>query len=234
MTALMTAGCKKTAEEITPIQIMPLGNSITQADSFHTSYRYPLWKMLKESGSKVDFTGSQTNNYMGNNPAMDFDHDHEGHWGWRADQFVNGVFGQGGLTDFLQGNTPDIVLMHLGSNDIFRGESTEQIIEDLKKIIAILEDNNPYVIILIAQLIPVANENINRQIVSLNHAIAQLPSELINVPQLIVVNQYEGFDAYKDTYDGAHPNRKGEEKMARTWFNAVQETVKLVQMGSNL
>jgi hypothetical protein len=39
-------------------QIQPLGDSITQADSEHRSYRYELWKHLVEAGLDFDLVGS--------------------------------------------------------------------------------------------------------------------------------------------------------------------------------
>ena len=32
-----------------PVRILPLGDSITQANRSHNSYRRPLWHMLKEA-----------------------------------------------------------------------------------------------------------------------------------------------------------------------------------------
>src|SRR5262245_54038543 len=69
-----------------PVRIMPLGDSITQADASHDSYRRPLWKSLQSGGYLVDFVGSSSMNHMGGPPVRDFDADHEGHWGWRADE----------------------------------------------------------------------------------------------------------------------------------------------------
>jgi hypothetical protein len=38
---------------------------------------------------------------------------------------------------------------------------------------------------------------------------------------VFVVDQYHGFDAVSDTFDGVHPNQQGEEKMAVNWFKAL-------------
>jgi len=202
---------------------MPLGNSITQADALHPGYRYELWKLLKDSGHNFDFVGSMKDNYRGENPVQSFDTDHEGHWGWRADQVLNGVPGLGGLKDFLKENRPDIVLMHLGSNDIFEGDEIPDIIEELKGILNTLITSNHDVIILIAQILPVADKRINVRIRLLNDAISLIPSELaFSKVNIIVVNQFEGFDPFTDTYDGVHPNSAGEVKMAKKWFEGLQ------------
>ena len=48
---------------MTGLCILPLGNSITQADTSHDSYRYPLWKKLIDAqlGNTTRFTGSMLN-----------------------------------------------------------------------------------------------------------------------------------------------------------------------------
>jgi lysophospholipase L1-like esterase len=209
-----------------PVLIMPLGNSITQGDMNHPTYRYQLWKMLKSDGYDVDYVGSLHTNYNGANPSQDFDQDHEGHWGWRADQILNGIPGQQKLSDLLQHSKPGIVLMHLGSNDIFQGESIDTIIDDLKKIIRVLQTSNKDIVILIAQILPVANKQINARITLLNQAIEKLPAAMSLSSQLIVVNQFEDFDPYAHTYDGVHPNEIGEKKMALTWYESLQPVMK--------
>ncbi len=215
-----------TKDNIHTIRIMPLGDSITQADSQHPGYRYPLWKLLKDGGYDFDFVGSMKDNHRGENPVQTFDTDHEGHWGWSADQILNGFPGTEKLDDFINKNTPDVVLLHLGSNDIFRGEPIQEIEADLTKIINTLISLNKNIIILIAQILPVADNRINQRIGILNNAISQLPNKInISEKQLVVVNQFEGFNPQTDTYDGAHPNSAGEDKMAGKWYSALQSVI---------
>src|SRR5215204_6437165 len=68
-------------------KIMPLGDSITEAEGGHASYRYWLWKSLTQAGfNDIDFVGSRTGVFNGSPQFSDFDQNHEGHWGWRADE----------------------------------------------------------------------------------------------------------------------------------------------------
>jgi lysophospholipase L1-like esterase len=201
---------------------MPLGNSITQGDENHSTYRYSLWKMLKNDGYDIDYVGSLKTNHRGSNPAQDFDQDHEGHWGWRTDQIISGIPGHDRISDVIQKHSPDIVLLHLGSNDIFQGESIDEAVGDLRRVVQILRSFNPEIVILIAQLLPVADEQVNRRIDLLNLAISRLPDEMNLAAKLIMVNQNNGFDPYKDTYDGIHPDMTGERKMALQWYEALK------------
>lgn len=218
--------------------ILPLGDSITQAHEAHLGYRYRLWTKLIDSGLPFDLVGSRDSNFP-DNPVwptymgQSFDQDHEGHWACQADQILNGTDtgnndpcnGSGKLADWLAGYTPDIVLMHLGTNDALNGESAASTVIDLEGIIDVLRADNPNVIILLAKLIPStksgasAIDDVNAEIdgIAASKSTAQSP--------VIVVDQNTGFDASTDTYDGLHPDDSGEEKMATKWMAAIQAAV---------
>ena len=130
---------------------MPLGDSITQADRDHNSYRRPLWFKLREAKYEVNFVGSTKSHFLGNAPKSDFDQDHEGHWGWRIDEVINRI------DNWMSNAKPDIVLIHLGTNDILGGESSDSAIAELNQLIQKIRQQNPNVTILLAQLIPATN-----------------------------------------------------------------------------
>ena len=193
------------------LKITAIGDSITQASNGQNSYRRDLWNLLVGAGYNVDFVGSENKtNGNRNFPDPNFDPDHEGHWGWRTDEIINGRGGEGKLSDWLTGYTPDIALIHLGSNDAFQGNTTASTINELKQTIDILRQDNPNVVIFIAQLIPTTNNTWNQRVQDLN---AQIPGiitdkDLPNSP-VILVDQNTGFNASTDTYDGIHPNAEG-------------------------
>ena len=99
------------------IRIMPLGDSITSSDPSHRSFRYYLWHELLEAGYGTDFVGSQIRNDFGSPPDFDFDQNHEGHVGWRTDEVLTRI------TAWMNVAHPDVVLIHLGTNDIWQGQS---------------------------------------------------------------------------------------------------------------
>ncbi len=221
------------------IKILPLGNSITQASNLYQSYRYPLWKKLLDDGLDFDFIGSQTDHYNCGTPTFpdylgqSFDMDHEGHWGWRCDEVLQGdggtsnCRGSGSLADWLQTYTPDIALVHLGTNDMFQGTggngSINITINELKMIIDTLRADNPNMIILLALLIPTSDPDQTWKIPLLNAQIPQIAIDKYdpNSP-IIIVDQYTGYDPVADNQsDGVHPNASGEEKMAQKWRDAI-------------
>ena len=199
------------------IKIMPLGDSITQGEGGFDSYRRALWLMLQKSGAKVDFVGSMKMNFPDSEPLhSDFDMDHEGHWGWKADEILAQLDG------WARKFRPDVVLVHLGSNDIFRREPHDETVAELAEIIATLRKHNPRVKILVATLISVADPGGDELISELNDLLPAMVKRLTTPESpVILVDQYEGFDPYRDTYDRIHPNEAGAKKMARKWLEAI-------------
>lgn len=231
-----------------PIRIMPLGDSITQGNKKLTSYRYPLWMKLIDAGVNFEFVGSQTENEGGSPPFQDhkgqsFSNRNEGHWGWRADEILNGRNGNN-IAKWAEAHTPDFVLLHLGTNDLFQKQSIESTLTDLRQIVGVLREKNPAVLIFLAQLIPADPKDRYLQEVSEIIPLfnAQLPNLVTSLninsrypdSQVILVDQNTGFDPAKnpkavagrgDTYDGLHPNKLGEAKMAQVWFEAILNEV---------
>lgn len=217
-----------------PLRILPLGDSITSSDEDHLSYRYNLWIKLTDSGIDFDFVGSLDSNVRGNPAWPDhdgraFDRDHEGHWGWGVDQILGGVPHKPNdkLSEWLKGYTPDIVLLHMGTNDADRHQTTSSTVYELKQVIRLLQADNPNVTVLLAKLIPMSDVKVNARIDELNSRIDDIAAEMTTAASpVIVVDQNSGFDADADTYDGVHPNESGEEKMASRWFEALQGVMK--------
>lgn len=53
---------------------------------------------------------------FGTPSQSDFNQDHEGHWDYTADQILRN------LAQWIRDNPPDVVLVHVGSNDIFEAK----------------------------------------------------------------------------------------------------------------
>lgn len=202
-----------------PLSIMLLGDSITQSTKNYFSYRYYLWKKLLDSDVNFDFVGSMTTNHGGNPQwpnylGRNFDSDHQSHWGLRADEVFN----------ILKQKThkPNIVLLHLGTNDEIQGQSVASTKNDLRNIVANLRNKNPKVIVFLAKIIPYRT-TLNP---ILNNSLTSLVSELntVNSPVLLV-DQHSGFDVNADTFDRIHPNNSGEKKMANRWYDAIMQKV---------
>jgi len=195
-------------------RVMPIGDSITAGSVLRDSYRRPLWHLLNDAGLDTDFVGSRNTEV----PNPDFDTDHQGFSGWTADQFLE----NGRMERWAQDYLPDVVLIHLGTNDIFQGQSVSSTIDEIGQIIDSVRGTNPRVIVLVAQIIPTSDPS-RPSLQPFNEAIPDLVSSKDSADSPVrLVDQYTGFDATVDTNDGIHPNVSGENKMAQKWFDALQ------------
>jgi acyl-CoA thioesterase-1 len=220
------------------LTIWPIGNSITNGTSIYNSYRRDLWQLLHAGHYNIDFIGSWDKHHMGGNvPDPDFDMDHDGHSGWTAHHILEPPDWdkqRGNIDQWLKGNKPDIVLIELGTNDVFQCVSTASAMNDLSVIIDKLRTKNASVKILMAQIPPLGDQwspkklcgtdtAYGKAIGLFNAAVVRLArSKTTARSPVIAVDQFTGVDPSKDMYDDIHPNRNGEKKMARRWYKALQ------------
>ncbi|ACL17413.1 lipolytic protein G-D-S-L family [Methanosphaerula palustris E1-9c] len=199
------------------VQIYPLGDSITYGDVHDgqnfPSYRYWLWNDLKSKGFDVDFIGSQ----HGPDYGLVYDTDNDGHAGYTSAREL------AELPTWLPGLKPDIVLLHLGTNDVLEGVPQATTIGNIGAIITELRAVNPQVKIMLAEIIPTSVNKTNEQIVSLNTGFAGLQQQMsTDASPIILVDQYTGYDGEHDNQDGGvHPAETGEMKIAAKWSAAL-------------
>jgi len=210
--------------------LVSVGDSITQSNNTQYSWRYALWTHFINDGRQIDFVGSLNDNHNGNPswPAIGsetFDRDHEGHWGWRIDNILNGYGASTTLSDWLAGYTADIALIHLGTNDMLQNQSLSSTKNELGQVIDTLRSDNPNTLFFVAQLIPTTRPE-NPNITAFNSEIATLVTEKTTAQSpIILVDQNTGFDPVADTFDGLHPDSSGEQKMADNWYAAMQQNL---------
>jgi lysophospholipase L1-like esterase len=198
-------------------RVMPIGDSITEASGSRNSYRRPLWHSLNNAGYNINFVGSRNGNRDGQVPNPDFDTQHEGHWGWKADRFLD----NNNILNWAQTHQPDIALIHLGTNDIFNGQSVSGTIAEIGQLIDVLRSVNPNIMVLVAKIIPTSDPG-RPSLTPFNDAIPALVASKNTARSPVrLVDQNAGFNASVDTYDGVHPDLSGENKMAARWFDAL-------------
>ena len=213
-------GCRR-GVAVSPgaVRIMPLGDSITQGERGHPSYRRSLWFKLKTAGYEVDFVGGLKAQHSGGG-RKDFDRDHEGHWGWP----VEGVLDHG--HKWFEANIPDIVLLHMGTNDLLADQDAEGTVEEIAGVLVLLRRQNPKTTILLSTLIPLESQILHQRIAGFNDLLKRaVPGLQREQSRVILVDQFEGFSVTSDLYDGIHPNEAGAEKIAHKWFAALEEVL---------
>ena len=197
-------------------KIMPLGDSITESTAGMPTYRYFLWHLAQEAGYRIDFVGSMNGAHDGPPSNTNFDMDHEGHWGWRADEVL------ARLPEWAASASPDIVLLHIGHNDICQGQTIDSTINEVSSTIDVLRTTNPRVAILLAQNIASRWPCHQR----LPEFVARLPAladaKSTAESPVTIVDQHSRFDPATMTWDDQHPNERGESQMAERWFDALR------------
>lgn len=218
------------AEQLSPVarqsvNIMPMGDSITGSTG---CWRALLWAKLRGSGHKdVDFTG------RGIGPECDsiYDDDAVAYSGTRVVNLKRSA-------KFLKalkatGSQADIALMHLGSNDIRDDKSIGEILDGLTTITGLLRQQNPDVVILVAQVIPITATPMDEKCPQCPDKVRELNRDLpawarsMQRPDspVTVVDQYDGFDAEDDLSDGLHPDGSGGRKLADNWYQAIDKVL---------
>ena len=204
-------------------KILPLGASRVEGARPHfESYRYELWKDLKENDWTFDFIGTQSDD--GSYPAFsneNFDIDHEGRTGWTSGEILNG------LGDWLnQTGSADIVLLSSpGGNDALEGMPYSQAVSNINNIIDILQADNPSVIIVLEQMAPGRSDIMTTE---LTDFFTQMQQEVINIAvnktttssTVIAVDMFTGFN--DDLLaDEVHYNEAGAVFIANRYYNIL-------------
>jgi lysophospholipase L1-like esterase len=202
----------------TPVRIMPLGDSITAGPG---CWRAMLWNDLRTAGyTNIDFVGSVADG--GCNYGYSYDGDNEGHGGYSA----TGIADQNQLPPWLDAARPDIVLMHLGTNDMWGGYiPIANVLAAYTKLVGQMRAANPAMKIIVAQIIPMNPSGCPTcaaDVAALDNAVPGWAAGLSTAQSpIVVVDQWTGFDPATDTGDGVHPNDGGFRKMANRWYPAV-------------
>jgi len=204
-----------TAAAAVPVRIMPLGDSITGSPG---CWRALLWNKLQSTGfTNIDFVGTLPPQGCG----IPYDGDNEGHGGALA----SGIVSQNLLPGWLAATNPNIVLMHLGTNDVWNGQSPTAILASYTTLIGQMRANNPNMTVLVAQIIPMNPTNCTtcaQGVVNLDAAIPAWAAALSTAASpIVVVDQWTGFNDATDTVDGVHPNDSGNQKMSDRWYPAL-------------
>ncbi len=202
-------------------QILPLGDSITHGTPY--AYRYELYHKLTASSFNFRYVGS-----MNNNPA-----DYPGVWDTTHEGRI-GIHTYGVralLSSWLNLYTPDMALIHLGTNDIFEADiypyNLEKSISNMESIIDQLRSKNPVIRIYLATIIPIGADSgssfrlYQERRLEWNAALQNIANrKRTDVSPIYIVNMENGFTE-SDLEDGVHPTAGGAEKMAQRWHNTI-------------
>jgi lysophospholipase L1-like esterase len=199
------------AESNGGVRVMPLGDSITEGTQVPGGYRIGLWQRVVAGGFRVDFVGSQFNG-----PASLGDHDHEGHPGWRIDQI------DANITGWLQATAPHTVLLHIGTNDVLQNFNLAGAPARLSTLIDHITAAVPSAEVFVATIIPLASAGQEAAGRTFNAAIPGIVQRNVSAGKHVHLVDMHSVLTAADLIDGIHPTAAGYDKMAATWYSALQ------------
>ena len=226
-------------------EILPLGDSITDGWTVPGGYRARLYLLLSNAGDSFNFVGSATNN---STPALSGSdqHYHEGHSGYRIDQIEGDLTGlvssdpvpdnsngghwlDGGIPVGRAPIFPDLILLHIGTNDASQGRTSAQMQASLQSLLTKLKTLRPNAQVIVASLIRrTDNASLEATQMSYNSAI----------PGIVAAQgaKFHFLDMHAvlgpgDLGDGQHPTQTGYDKMADAWITVVHSFAQVEPLG---
>jgi lysophospholipase L1-like esterase len=235
--------------------LMSLGDSITDGvlsggtppAPERVGYRRRLLNDLSANGFHVDFVGSRSGGQAANPPIRD--PHHEGHPGFTAAD-IAGVDGDPDLANvytWLTMNPADVVLLHIGTNQINRDgidaeTRAEQVGEILNEIDRWERDNATPVTVFLALIIDRSNEDgsfPNPRVDEYNQRLTNLAASR-SQDDIIIVDQHDTLDTTCDDGDCdyalqpdnmqyVHPNQGGYNKLSEVWLSGLLQSEQLAK-----
>ena len=188
----------------------------------YESYRYELWKKLKENNLIFDYIGTQTDEStypQFNN--MIFDCDHEGRGGWTSGDILEELYNwlsQTGPPDFVLFSSP-------AGNDALEKLSYTQAVSNINDIIDVIQEFNPNTTIIIEQMAPARSDIMTTELTSF---IEQMKKDILTIAEskttskseVIAIDMYTGFN---DSLlaDDVHYNEDGAKFIAERYFDVL-------------
>ncbi|MDT4917197.1 MAG: hypothetical protein QOH89_1897, partial [Pseudonocardiales bacterium] len=214
-----------------PSRMMIVGDSITQGSTGDWTWRYRLWKHLTSRGVTVDFVGPRDDlentmtpesgdfDQLYADPA--FDRDHDAQWGrpyLEEAQVIQGKVAQ---------YTPDYLLVLLGINDMtWFDQQPEQVEASLRSFVANARKGKQDVRIVLGKVLATKraadDPAFAARVAGFNARLAAVAQELgTDLSPIAVADATGEFTAAGQTYDGVHPNARGELRIAASFADAL-------------
>jgi lysophospholipase L1-like esterase len=208
-------------------KIMPLGDSITFGLQSSTGggYRVELFRKTLADDHPVTFVGRQATgpNTLDGQP---FPRNNEGYSGATiatgGNQLANRVDAA------FAANKPNIVLLHIGTNNLYQG-LPQGVTGQLGALIDQITTDVPDALVVVAEITPLGSATNGVQ--AYNAAIPAIVQQRVAAGKhLLLVNMASAFAAANANVsallaDGVHPNDQGYAIMAQTWYDAIESVL---------
>ena len=214
-----------------PVKIMPVGDSITEGKYTQGGYRKPLYQMLKDNGYSVTFVGKEDDGDPANDTGFSIGMENPNHEGYGSARI--GMLLNGGTTEkhtalpintSLANNNPDVVLILLGTNDIFGITPTDRMEQTMEKLLSTIFEQNPNTAVVLASIPPISKiEARNADVNAYNAALpGMIAKEKALNHKIEFADIHSVFTEPADlSGDKVHPSEKGYNKMAALWYSIL-------------
>ena len=232
-----------------PYRIMVVGDSISVGYTdlpkwtvpYEFGFRAGLYTRLTNSGMAVQFVGGSKEPWNGgsagkygvptNSPKLDLraiGQDHCEGYGGKKTGFIREH-----IAGWLAQDSPDIILLMVGINDIHRNNTNEPVAaeENLSNIVATVVQLAPKAHLIVAQITPYSSRYRSPAIEKYNAYIRDVlvPKFMSAGSRVTTVNQYANLlvpgttniddSLYANGIN--HPNAAGYDRMAEPWFKGI-------------
>lgn len=209
------------------VRIMPLGDSITEGyPSTNGGYRYELYRRFIDRNLAVNFVGGMTNSSAGLP-----DPNHEGHGGWTSNEIRFGRTsdpGAGNIDSWIQTEQPQIILLMIGTNDLFWTLNTQEISQNIFALVDHIRTQAPDTELFIGTPPPSRYGNMNPYLTDLSAAISQgITARMETDTHVHLVNTHDVLTQDDLATDGIHINPRGQGNglVAEAWYQAILSSV---------
>jgi hypothetical protein len=234
LAGLLTASTASSAARDEPVRILLVGDSMTQESSGDWTWRYRLWQHLNKHGVSVDFVGPRNDlwEYVeahdGSQAYVDpaFDRDHAAYWGLPlATMGAEPPVGIGAtIGELVDEYHPDVVVEMLGVNDLaFGGKTPAQLVGMLDDFVHQARAADPTIDVLLGQI----PQPWRSDVATFNPMLGDLAEDLDTEVSRVVSADTDGDYSLADSFDSAHPNARGELKIAA----AIEDALATVGVG---
>jgi hypothetical protein len=221
------------------LRIMPIGDSITHSENGHYSWRYRLHEHLKAAGVRFNFVGPWNRPFGDGSYAVEgWDSDHYARWGCIGTELVFperfppeklGCDPGHTVEDRVRTYNPDVLLVHLGSNDMTYHTGPEGMRDTLRGLIELARRAKPNIHIILAQIGQVSLFGGNPTAAQFAPLVAALAAEQTQPNSKVSVAAVHPLWSQATDTDGGgtHPNARGEHVIAKAFADSLSSNLSI-------